>query len=343
MPAIRHHIIEDAVLFGRTDIVLQHDKAYYTLHTDLDRHLLPEEAKYFLKFNRLKNWALFLKKAPRNPVRFEEAISLVGDTSINYVHWLTEYLPRLLLFEENNATPLPVIVDKALPPTLIESIRMLSRHGNKPFFLPEYQPCSVKKLHVIDVGCLVPFEYRAGAEIRKTDARFSDAAIAALRARCRKKIPGATDGPGKRKIFVLRNSAYRKILNQKELVELAVRHGYEIVEPEKHGFAEQVRIFSEAGAMVGQTGAGMGNLLFAPAGCRVILLAANLALGNYRYFHNLAILCGQDLSFVEGRAVNPGACHSDFTVDLECLSQVLQEIEPIKPDADGICRAANVQ
>ena len=65
-----------------------------------------------------------------------------------------------------------------------------------------------------------------------------------------------------KKIFVVRRSFQRNIINMNELIELAKTNGYIVVVPESLTFLEQVEIFSSAHTIVGPTGAWLANLLF---------------------------------------------------------------------------------
>lgn len=56
----------------------------------------------------------------------------------------------------------------------------------------------------------------------------------------------------------------RLLINEQELQEIAVEHGFTIIDPGSMTFLEQVNAFSQAAAICGASGAGLTNLLYAP-------------------------------------------------------------------------------
>jgi capsular polysaccharide biosynthesis protein len=72
-----------------------------------------------------------------------------------------------------------------------------------------------------------------------------------------------------RKLFVVRPSRVRSLVNSDALSLLAIAAGYEVVDPGQLRFKEQVRLFSSASRICGPTGAWLANLAFVPEGARV--------------------------------------------------------------------------
>lgn len=76
-----------------------------------------------------------------------------------------------------------------------------------------------------------------------------------------------------RRIYITRRRALRRrVLNESELEPVLREHGFEIVEAERLGFHDQIRLFGQAEAIVGPHGAGLTNIMFAPPGCKVMEL-----------------------------------------------------------------------
>ena len=74
----------------------------------------------------------------------------------------------------------------------------------------------------------------------------------------------------RRRLFIPRKNWGRGLSNESEITRLAVSEGFELVDPGALTFAEQVRVFEEAEAVVAVHGAALTNILFAPPGCRVV-------------------------------------------------------------------------
>ena len=124
-----------------------------------------------------------------------------------------------------------------------------------------------------------------------------------------------------------KNSNYRQLLNSTEIENFLVKDGFEILFPENLSFASQVEVFSQAKIIVGQSGAGMTNFIFAPIGCKVIMMAGDDPYTNLHGFHMLAKEVGIELKFLLGKRFNiaqPYALHADFCIDIQLLLNQLK-------------------
>ncbi len=75
----------------------------------------------------------------------------------------------------------------------------------------------------------------------------------------------------KRRLYVSRRGQpMRVMVNEVALEAAMVRRGFQIVRPERMSVADQIRLFADAEAIVGPTGAGMTNAVFAAPGCKVV-------------------------------------------------------------------------
>jgi len=85
------------------------------------------------------------------------------------------------------------------------------------------------------------------------------------------RIGAARDGP--KRIYVTRNAgATRRLTNEDAVLDVLRPLGFVVVDPGRLSFAEQIRLFAGAERIVGNCGAGLANLVFAPRGVRVFAL-----------------------------------------------------------------------
>jgi capsular polysaccharide biosynthesis protein len=94
-----------------------------------------------------------------------------------------------------------------------------------------------------------------------------------LRARLLDAVQGLTPTRRrfKRRLYVSRRGhPMRVMVNEVALEAALVRRGFQIVRPERMSVADQIRLFAEADAIVGPTGAGLTNAVFAAPGCKVV-------------------------------------------------------------------------
>jgi hypothetical protein len=172
----------------------------------------------------------------------------------NAHHWLTDGLLRLAVLEEAG----------------------LAKHTN--FIIPDLQPLFLDSMEALGYGAercaglgsghwevehlLVPSFLAPPGFMRPWGFRWL---------RNRLGIEGKP--PGKRRFWIGRNRARgRHLLNEKELLPILKKAGFEYVELEDLSFSEQMKLFSQAGAIAAPHGAGVTDLLFAPRRIRVLEL-----------------------------------------------------------------------
>lgn len=143
-------------------------------------------------------------------------------------------------------------------------------------------------------------------------------------------IPAALGigGPAPKRIYASRGgSMKRRLANEEELIEVLRGHGFEIVAPGGMSFAQQVQKFSRAEIIVGNCGANLTNLVFAPRGVTVLALTSQFMPDDF--FWDLTDLKQGRFISLHGRALGE-APHgdSDFEIDPDQLKTVLRDILP---------------
>ena len=106
------------------------------------------------------------------------------------------------------------------------------------------------------------------------------------------------------------------------------KFGFETVASEQLSFAEQVKLFARAEVVVTPHGAGLGNLLFVPEGCKVLeILDRDYVNDHYynlssilglNYYYQLCTSVNADL----GEPVTPG--HDHININPALLEASLQ-------------------
>jgi hypothetical protein len=186
-------------------------------------------------------------------------------------------------------------------------------------------PTLVEQATLFTPVSTVPFEWlksRCGVPVRysPTDCLFSPGAMAALKTRIGECCPPVAE-EDRVKVLIDRNSARRRVTNRQELVRYFSDKGYVIAIPERMSLREQMDLFSKASVIVGQTGAGLANMLFSPSGARIIVLSGHPEdPGPHNYFPNIARTLGHEVQFMAFGPPSPNL-HIDFKVDLAFLDQ----------------------
>ena len=127
-----------------------------------------------------------------------------------------------------------------------------------------------------------------------------------LRDVLQKKSGGNPAQPGKRKLYLLRKTAHaRSVVNEAELMPLLEARGYETSDCGAIDYETQIKLFSEAGIVVGPHGAAFTNLLWAAPGTRMLEIFEPGSVR--RCYWSLARALGQKHDCAVAEAVpNPG-------------------------------------
>ncbi|WP_122928461.1 glycosyltransferase family 61 protein [Sphingobium sp. LF-16] len=228
--------------------------------------------------------------------------------SFNYGHWLVDDLPRAKAWIELNAKH------------GINSVVLLPSHGEK---MNDIRMSSLKCLINKDI-CVEFVDIEDRIKIKNlyfaTPVSFhprikNPASINFIR----EKACALYSDHGfeaKKRLFVARRPPNsRSIINFDEVWNFLKLRGFEMVEPEKLDFVDQVKIFREAEIVVGQMGAAMTGTMFCQPATPVIYLAP---IGWAEPFYlDLATVGGQHYNILAGPTSGDGPAYmSDFVVPL---------------------------
>ena len=321
-PEIQLLEINDAIVAGASDFLFVRGLALAHPLYEPRNHTTAEELHQHgvLSVSRQR---YFRVNSVNLPLHLPAAISMVGSCAANYAHWLTEMLPRLLLADQlPRCRGLPLLVDAGLHPNLMASIAALAPTHTELIPVKPGQTAHVGRLAHLFAPSYVPFDYRhrlfgsrPKIERRTDSVRYSPFALRLLKEKVEALVPGTTKHG--RKLYLRRRTGARVVVNHNEIEATLAAEGFEVIEPDSLSFIDQVRLFREAAVVVGQTGAGLMNLLFAPVACRAIVLIVRSPHSNYLYYSSLAHIAGLTLCYVHGEPADRTAwhpAHSDFIV-----------------------------
>jgi capsular polysaccharide biosynthesis protein len=251
--------------------------------------------------------------APKSHRAIEEPVLLAGG-NINYYHWWIDNVPRLLMARKYGQ---------------VEGRKVLVNHD-----LPRFASDTLARFGVGEERLV-----RVGAD---EALECGDACVPAMLAASTVVHPAAPLlirealdlGPGrarKRRIYLCRqDAATRQLVNEAECASLLARWGFERMLPSQMTLDEQIGCCREAEAIVAVHGAALTNMLFAPAGAKVIEIFTPAY--PTTFFALLAHVCGVKHAFSPAPLVDPQAevspLHHQWRVDLEALEKTLREQLP---------------
>jgi len=324
--------VEGATAAGKCDAFLYSNQAVISDQLDLERDLLVEEMSGAGRANVERKRIRLRIESPIRYLKVPSAISLLGGATQNYVHWLIETLPKLLLLDRcPQFRDLPLLVDAPNHPNIFEALDFFNVHRRELIKVAQLQPVRAEQLLFLSPPSYVPIDHRkakfgAPSQIRPEDVMHSASGIAAIQQFLLDALPPSSV---RRKLYLRRNTTFRQILNAPELEAMLAADGFETIEPDRLTFRQQVDLFHTAGCIVAQCGAALGNLCLTPPGCFVIPLIANSSYINYRYFDHLATILGHKLVYIAGEAevsASRHPSHADFRIDPQDLAEALKAV-----------------
>lgn len=336
-PAISVTTLRHVVVRGKSNLLTPPEAILHHGLFDAEREILPEEFYVRLVTQREQGGAAW---APGDPFAVDyipEAAAFTDHVAFNYAHWLTEVLPRIAAFVRDAPAKVPLILDADLHANILRSVELVA-----PDFpihrLAAHELLRVGTLHAVSVTGYVPFNLKPQPTEEIQHGVFSRQALTGAVDALRAAIPGAEAGGARPKYVIRRNSVLRKILNEAAVEEALVARGFTVLEPERLSLDEQVAIYSNAGMVVGATGAAMANLVFCPPDCPTVVMMPKFRHTAYWYWRRMAAAAGAGpVLHVSGDQIDPTedpyaplAVHTDFAVALKDVLDAVDAAETLR-------------
>jgi len=322
----------NAVGLSQTEWLLRFENAvvcndeWYVVH---DGCLYPDVAAHIptglTRFNATLHdnaMAVFDATLPREQV--DGPLVLMGGC-VNYYHWLFDHLPYLRIIDAMDETrSLPVLINGAPADFQRQSLEAAGFDMSRLLCFPDAAAIECKDLYV-------PFfANRRMAEWGSKDWWWRSTVTPDIVQWLREtfRVPAAVK-EGRRLFLSRRDAESRCCVNADEIDAIAIEAGYEIVEPGKLTFAEQVALFAGADRIAGIHGAGFSNLVFAPPGARVTEF--NGGPNPPVFYETLAGIAGHEYQRVDCRVTDlDGAVEGDrrynhIIIDSETAKAALGE------------------
>lgn len=257
-------------------------------------------------------------RLPSNIPVIDRPALLLGGTP-QYYHHTIEFLSALAVAEKTGiGVDLPLVVNDDLAPFQLEQLELLGYPESRLIRVRADQPTRFRRL-------TVPSRLVQGG-------RWIDPILARWY-RERLGAPLSSNHLRSRRLYLSRQGTERRrVVNEEEVTALLLRHGYSAVAPEQLSVREQIDLFAGASHIVAATGAALTNMVFAPAGARIVALYNRHLVqgGGDIYFDALATACGHRFLKIEcapGRVLTgQRVIDADLIVDLNELSAALDSV-----------------
>lgn len=297
---------KDCLTFPRSNLVLQGNRLIY----DLAAHPLSgiADIKDGVNPDQIMTAVYGAKRAlveePAETRTLDAGLMMFGLQSKNYGHWLLEFVPRMLWFNDP-ACPadFPICIDDHMPETHRQIVELLDER-DRPILPLSAQATRFRELGVAPVPTFFPFDSRPGMPVY--DAIWPKDVLAGMRRALLDKIAthGADIRPTGRRIFLSRrNFTQRQLVNESEIIDDLTRLGFEVLHPEQLSFIDQIALYHSADVIVGSASSALTNCIFCNPQARVIALIHENRSFNFRGYASMIESSGARLLFVRGTTI----------------------------------------
>jgi capsular polysaccharide biosynthesis protein len=320
IPFGRHCFIKDASVIAGSGLIYKNQIVYHFGDYDSQLELLNEEVSGFFK-NADKIVMGGSIDAPIYPLNLTH--------SSNYFHLLIEHLPRFIKLKSDGVISRDtIIVLGQQHKNLLDAFFLANNNENRLTVLPYANGLSS---HTV-IGTSGSFQ----------QLELKDKTMPSKASVCRDSLTFARHyfweklglaktrsklGRGK-KLFVLRQSGQRNLLNIIELACLAREHNFELLRPELLTLQEQAQVFSNAEVVIGPTGAWLANMIFARPKTIIHVLFPSTSETKTSVWKRLGDIFGISVidhysKITELNEFQP--IHSDFTFNVEEFTSLLKQ------------------
>lgn len=135
--------------------------------------------------------------------------------------------------------------------------------------------------------------------------------------------------PRRRRLYITRvDAAARPLVNETEVINLVAAHGFEVVDPGRLSFADQIALFASASVVIGPHGAGLTNAGFCDSNSTLIELRAlnraSQSPSRNETYRRLSACCGLQYGYL---MFDNAPFSEGWRVELGPLARVLRRIE----------------
>lgn len=222
-------------------------------------------------------------------------ISLLHHGSENWMHWLSEILPRTFAGKSTLPDTVGLIVDDSLPNQMYETIKIL---------YPKHRVVTVKKGAFVRVEKLFVPMSPSFTLMWERDRlslpglwSFDSKALLKLRRALLYKSPKRSDSA--KKTYISRDSNFRRLVNETQLIRILKKNNFSIKKTGDMTVLDQCSLMRTLSVLLAQAGAALANIMFMNRGSKVKVLALNSKYVHYDYFQDYARIFGVELCYIK--------------------------------------------
>jgi len=274
----------------------------------------------------LANDKEFAKIKMRVTDTISDGFFLGGLGSFNWYHWLIEILPKALYFHHLGTKT--ILLDESVIKfnTMLETLQIVLKDLDyNLIIMDKKRNYYVGKLYYLSAINYVPFNTFNNRSFTLEDFFYRKHTLQSLRKLFLENHDKNKKSKFKKKIYLNRKS-HRIPKNHDELLTHLRHNDFEILSIDNLDFDEQIEVFQNAEIILGITGAGFTNLLFANPETRAYCISPSKE-NEFACFSILADIVGMNLIYIPYYL--PDGIHhysNEFRLD---IGGILKEIEGV--------------
>jgi capsular polysaccharide biosynthesis protein len=238
------------------------------------------------------------------------SLLVIWSKSLNYYHWLHDTVERLFRVQPHLPEDIRYIVPLNLQPIHLETLRLVGIREDQLSPFDGEEVWQLERLYFSN--CTT----HSGHDWREADEWLRDGILEAYQI--------DPKGPTRRLFLSRRLASSRRVINEPLVEEYLEQFGFETCMPEALTFREQVELFSQAQVVVSIHGAGLTNILFAPAGLIVVDMIPPSKMENAYLFWTMSVELRHRYWYFAAEDVAGGR---DAYVPIEKLAKTIELIQ----------------
>lgn len=253
-----------------------------------------------------------------------EGFFLAGLGSFNWYHWIVEILPKIFFFNESGSKTILVDESVANFKSMFDSLNIFLKKAHYSLFLlDKNRNYYVNKLYYVGAINYVPFNVIQNRALTLGDFFFRRDILNAMRNVYLQNIAPKETYKYNCKIYLNRKN-HRVPKNHDEFILRLNEFGFEIVSLENLSFAQQLELFQNAKIILGITGAGFTNLLFANESASIYCISPDKD-KEAACFSILAEIVGLEMTYLPYE-LQEGIHHysNEFYVDIDGILDAIK-------------------
>jgi hypothetical protein len=327
------YFIQASVL-GKTRCIIQKDKCFLehlSSARQIKSYMTQEEYSAGIKFE-YQNIYLPVEKKKHLKGKW---ISLLHPGSENFMHWVTEVMPRLFLKSELSED-VGILVDDSLPSNMYELLRIVC-FKRTIYKVSKYELVTVDTL-ICPILCNYSLLWEKGNKFLGGDWYLNKSSIQNMRIKLNSLIP-VTYSNKAENVYLRRCANFRRVANEKSILKVLKSKGYKSIVPSSKNLLETLKRIKNAKNLILQAGAAFGNIIFIRRPCSIFVMVPPTNRIHRKLFTDFANALNHKVEFIKGynnkasprysEALNYTVNHplnADYNIDIKKIQKtVLKE------------------